>query len=196
MKKFVLIVILLLLFVQLAYAGSDDFFVTSKPSVPAPEFSNPSPSNGSIVRGVSNVTWNITIHSWVTFNWTLECNNSQVSSGNYSSNGSFVLNLTGLFIGSVYTVWVNASDGNLTSSEFFIFTVLASVPGDTSTGGGGGFYLPGEEPVPSGVEVMDEATLTQVGISVLMVLFSVLIILLIVNRKDKKKRSSKKSRKE
>ena len=152
----------------------------------APQFSNENPSNGSIIR-VSSCDWNIAITDLVAFNWTIDCSNGQNSSDNNSGNGTFYLNLTNLVTYTTYIIWVNATNGNLTTRDLYIFTVMPRSTSGTS-GGGGSYVPPIEEEIVEGPLLIDESTmfLTWLGL----ILFSItFIIFLLINKRKKKDRS-------
>ena len=69
-------------------------------------------------------TWNITIvdADGDSFNWSVACENGDTSSANGASNGSKTLAISGLSVGTTYTVWVNATDSYNWTNETFDFT--------------------------------------------------------------------------
>ena len=89
----------------------------------APNFGTPSPVNGSTGQPVA-FSWSIPINdvNGDTFNWTLQCNNTQSSSANGASNGTKSLSLTGLSYNHLYKVWVNATDGYNITRAWYRFT--------------------------------------------------------------------------
>lgn len=110
----------------------------------APIISNPNPTNGSWGNSLS-LTWNITIEDTEgdLFNWTITVDSVGFNSGNYSTNGSQSVSLTGLSPGTTYTVYVNATDkngsGTWTNETFWFLTnrivVLSNPnPANESTG--------------------------------------------------------------
>lgn len=148
-----------------------------------PILSNPSPSNGSTIT-VRTCNWHITITDQVTFNWTIECN-SHNSSGNNNITGTYYLNMTGLNDLTTYTVYVNATNGNRTVNESFIFTVmLPSTP--TSTPGGGGFVPPPPDDTVGGTtttpSVDDNTLFMTYG---LLILLGFIFIIIIIKRRKK-----------
>jgi hypothetical protein len=77
-------------------------------------FGTPTPANGSINTPLSFI-WSIPINrtiGWWDFGWSIQCNNGQANSAWGASNGTKSLNLSGLLIGIIYKVWVNASYSN------------------------------------------------------------------------------------
>lgn len=76
-------------------------------------FGTPSPVNKSVDRP-NKLWWNISISDpdGDTFNWTIQCNNTQSASANGASNGTKSLYLDVLEYNMNYTVWVNATDIN------------------------------------------------------------------------------------
>jgi hypothetical protein len=77
-------------------------------------FGTPTPANGSINTPLSFI-WSIPINrtiGWWDFEWSIQCNNGQANSAWGASNGTKSLNLSGLLIGTIYKVWVNASYSN------------------------------------------------------------------------------------
>ena len=104
---------------------------TSTDSNTAPNFGTPSPTNGSSGQETS-FSWSIPINDadGDTFNWTIECNNSDINSANDATNGTKSLSISGLSFSSSYKVWVNATDSyDLTASWFTFTTRSASEPG-------------------------------------------------------------------
>ena len=106
-------------------SGADKTFNTIAENLP-PSFSNESPADASLFQPLS-LTWNITIQdlNGDTFNWSIECNNSQSNSSNNDVNGSKQLDISGLSYSTEYTVWVNATDlgsGNYTSAVYTFTT--------------------------------------------------------------------------
>ena len=107
-----------------------------------PAFGTPSPSDGATDQPLS-FTWQISITDPDAdqFDWTIECNNSQISSGTGESDGTKQLSLSGLSPLTTYTVWVNATDpsgSGLWTRDSFIFiteTITITVY-DFSSGAG------------------------------------------------------------
>jgi hypothetical protein len=99
-----------------------------------PAFSGFTVGNGSIDQDVL-LYWNVTISDpdGDTFNWTIECNNSQSDSANGETNGTNSLQLTGLAYDSSYKVWVNATDLYGTNSSWYMFTTRAEYTPDGPT---------------------------------------------------------------
>lgn len=99
-------------------------------------FSNENPVNNSIDVNISMVLWNITIDdpNGDLFNWTIECSGWNVTNDNYDSatgetNGSKEVHLgwqPGYPLGysTVYTIWVNATDGVLWTRGWFRLTTI------------------------------------------------------------------------
>jgi len=90
-----------------------------------PEFSTPSPTNGSM-NNLLNLTWSITIKDpqGNTFLWTIQCN-GQTSSATGATNGTKTRTLTGLSNATTYKVWVNATDAagsGLFTRKWYTFT--------------------------------------------------------------------------
>ena len=94
-----------------------------------PLFSNETPSNGSAGQSIS-FNWNITIQDpdSTTFNWTIQCSNGDSNSLNDDTNGSKELTISGLSYSTIYTVWVNATDGTDWTREWFTFTTMDNTP--------------------------------------------------------------------
>lgn len=97
-----------------------------------PTFGTPSPTNGSTGNNLA-LTWSIPISDdqGETFNWTIQCNNTQTNSGNGASNGTKSLSLSGLTHSHTYKIWVNATDiGSKTyTRKWYTFTTEAnSIP--------------------------------------------------------------------
>jgi len=85
--------------------------------------SNPNPVDGAINQPLA-LTWSIPITDpdGDTFDWTIECNNSQSNFQNNDINGTKQLPLSGLTYNTYYTVWVNATDGYDSANATFGFT--------------------------------------------------------------------------
>lgn len=101
----------------------DSFFQLSNTP---PSFSNPDPDDGSDsaeLNASQGLEWSITINDpeGGTFNWTIECNNTQSSSGNTETNGTKSISLTTLNYETTYTIWVNATDGLDSANETYTF---------------------------------------------------------------------------
>jgi len=106
---------------------------TTKGSTP-PVLGTPSPANGSIGNPLS-FNWSIPINDpeGDVFSWTIQCSNGQQNSGNYVSNGTKTLPLTGLVYSTTYKVWVNATDpggSGLYTCRWYTFTTKANQPPD------------------------------------------------------------------
>ena len=88
----------------------------------APVLSGENPANGTIGRNTS-LPWTICIgdQDGDLMQWSIECNNSQGSSG-ASYNTTINLGLTGLFYSKQYMVWVNVSDGTTWIRSWYTFT--------------------------------------------------------------------------
>lgn len=76
-------------------------------------FSYEIPTNNSYENSI-NTNFNVTMtdDDGDTFNWTIQCNNSDSSSGNDETNGSKSLTLSTLAYYTTYTIWVNATDND------------------------------------------------------------------------------------
>ena len=103
-----------------AYSG---FASEEEPTNNAPVLSNENPANNSVDQSLS-LTWNITINDpdGDTFNWTIECSNSDTNSANDASNGSKTLSISGLSYSTTYKVYVNCTDGTDWTREWYDFT--------------------------------------------------------------------------
>jgi len=99
----------------------------------APVFGIPAPVNNSIHQA-THFTWSIPISDpdGDSIDWTIQCSNGQLSSGS-GSGGTKPLALTGLSYSTNYTVWVNATDGELPIHAWYKFTTAQK----STTGGGG-----------------------------------------------------------
>jgi hypothetical protein len=77
-----------------------------------PSFGTPSPTNGSTGNSRA-LTWQISITdvNGGTFNWSIQCSNTQHNEANGATNGTKTLSLSGLSYLTTYTIWVNATDG-------------------------------------------------------------------------------------
>ena len=146
-----------------------------------PQFSNEDPNNGSIIS-VALYNWTINITDYATFNWTINCSNGQNNSGNISTNGTFHLNLTNLLASTTYTVYVNATNGNFTNNEWFIFTYVPPTVTGAPIGGGG---RPAEDlPSEPSVAVVTSTLITS-GIFIILTC-SLTVIILIFYKKKKR----------
>lgn len=96
------------------YIGSSDarMYCFGEVNQP-PTFGTPSPVNESTGQPTI-LTWSIPINDpeGNAFDWTIQCSNSQTSSGTSTLNGTCLLNLTGLTYSTTYFVWVNATDSS------------------------------------------------------------------------------------
>jgi len=109
-----------------ASASGPIWSFTTKTNQP-PDFGEPTPINGSNNQPVEYLTWKIPIYDIEgdNFNWIIECNNGQSTSGNNDINGTKTLHLSNLDFLTTYIVWVNATDpyGSETyNKEYFTFT--------------------------------------------------------------------------
>jgi len=88
----------------------------------APVFCPPNPVNGSLDQPLS-LTWSISISDFDddSFDWTIECSNSQSSSANDANNGTKQLYISSLSYSTSYTVWVNATDNYDFTRAWFTF---------------------------------------------------------------------------
>ncbi|MHA1287577.1 MAG: PKD domain-containing protein, partial [Candidatus Thorarchaeota archaeon] len=102
----------------------------------APAFGSESPTNGTGSQDLS-FSWSIPISdaNGDTFNWTIECNNSQSSNANGASNGTKSLSVSGLNYSTTYTIWVNATDSYDSISKWFTFTTKDAPSNDHPTFG-------------------------------------------------------------
>jgi hypothetical protein len=93
--------------------------------------SNENPANNSFNNAV-NLTWNITMtdDNADTFNWTIQVSNGNSSSGNGESNGSKTCSIAWLDYFETIQIWVNATDGNLSTNETFFFTTMNETAGN------------------------------------------------------------------
>src|SRR4030042_2546036 len=142
-----------------------------------PQILNPVPSNGSIVAAAV-CSWHVNIADFVPFNWTLTCSNGQTSNGRLDANGTFFLNLTGLTTLTLYTVYVNVTNGNMTSNISFIFTVIIPAAG-SHVGGGGGLYVPPPDNVTKVKKVTAKTEadiMTRTGVFILLFVFLIIIV--------------------
>lgn len=100
---------------------SDDTNTTDSNTAPAIE--NANPVNESLEQELS-LTWSISISDYNSdsFDWTIECSNGQSSNGNGETDGIKELSICGLDHSTLYTIWVNATDGYTITKEWFTFT--------------------------------------------------------------------------
>ena len=110
-------------------ATTSEWFDFTTKSNTLPTITNENPTNGSAGQEWA-LTWSCVITDPdETMDWDIECNNGQSLSGT-SSSGTISLALTGLSASTVYTVWVNVTDGFDTVAEWFDFTTKANTPPD------------------------------------------------------------------
>jgi len=102
-------------------SGSTDNATTNSNNPPS--YGVPDPANGSIDQPTI-LTWSISITDTDsdTFNWTIECNNSQSNSANNDNDGTKQLSLSSLSFNTTYTVWVNTTDSYNWTREWYNFT--------------------------------------------------------------------------
>jgi len=95
----------------------------------APTVESPSPANNSVDQA-SAFTWSVWINDSEadTFDWTIECNNTQSNNANGDTNGSKTLALTGLAQNNQYTIWVNVTDGYDSTNATYYFTTETGAP--------------------------------------------------------------------
>ena len=93
-----------------------------------PSFGTPSPVNGSISQPLS-LLWSIPISdpNGDAFSWTIQCNDSENSGAISDTNGTKSLALSGLVYSTVYTIWVNATDGFLWTQNWYTFRTSPSL---------------------------------------------------------------------
>lgn len=99
--------------------GSDETGYNVPPSLGVP-----SPVNNSINEPLS-FTWSILISDidGDAFNWSIECSNGQNNSATNASDGTKSLSLSGLSLAERYTIYVNSTDYDGSSTEaVFYFT--------------------------------------------------------------------------
>ena len=85
---------------------------------------NEYPTNNSIDHNTSlNISIVIEAMSG-SFNWTIECNNTQNNSANDDTNGTKNCTLTNLNYNTTYTWWVNITDGTNTINRTYRFKTL------------------------------------------------------------------------
>ena len=87
--------------------------------------SNPNIANNSW-NNPNSLDWNITFYNLNdTFDWRIECNNTQFNYTNNSGNGSYYVNLTGLTNNTDYKIFVNvtANHSANTTKEWFVFNI-------------------------------------------------------------------------
>ena len=109
------------------------FIFTTVGNLP-PIFGSPTPSNGSTSTPPSLI-WSILISDSEgdAFNWTIECNNGQMSGGISALNGTKSLQLD-VTNSTTYKVWVNATDptgSRQYTRKWYTFSTSASIPPGT-----------------------------------------------------------------
>ena len=91
----------------------------------APSQGTPSPTNGTTGRPFS-FTWSIPLSdlNGDLLSWTIQCNNTQQSSGSGQTNGTKSLSLSGLTKLHWYKVWVNVTDGTVYTRRWYNFQTM------------------------------------------------------------------------
>jgi len=95
-----------------------------------PTLGTPTPANQSTGQPLT-ISWSIGIQDddLDLFNWSIECDNGQTNNGLNDINGIKQLDLSNLEVDTLYTVWVNVTDGFDTIRAWFVFsTRLANEP--------------------------------------------------------------------
>lgn len=95
----------------------------------SPVLSSPSPSDGATTpSSTSELSVTINDPEGDTFNWTIETSpDVGDSSANDASNGSKTCSVTGLVNGTMYTWYVNVTDGINTVSQTYTFYVYGTI---------------------------------------------------------------------
>lgn len=104
---------------------------TTKTNLP-PTFGATTPTNGS-TNILLNLTWSILITDLENdlFAWSIQCNNGQSNSSTNATNGTKTLTLSALAYGTIYKVWVNATDSSgsgLFTRKWYTFTTKTNLP--------------------------------------------------------------------
>jgi len=88
-----------------------------------PESSNEQPANKSTLVSINVGYWNITItdDDGETTNGSIECSSGNSTSWSDQPNGIKSLEIKGLTYDTLYTVWVNFTDGNCSVNETYWF---------------------------------------------------------------------------
>jgi hypothetical protein len=134
------------------------YHFTTLDNVP-PSLSSPNPSNNSIGISISLAQVSISISDYDLFNYTIEMSNGDTVSVNGSSNGTKTLIVGGgLSYGTLYTWWVNATDGLNETTAIYYFTTA------NSSGGLGG-------------NITVTFDLSQFGLVILMILWFFLLFI-------------------
>jgi len=96
----------------------------------APEIGTPTPSNSSIYQSPEFI-WLVYISDsdGDLMNWSIECSNGNTTNGTGASNGTKYIIISGLSFATEYRVWVNVSDAENITSEWFNFTTMSNVSG-------------------------------------------------------------------
>jgi hypothetical protein len=97
-----------------------------------PVLGSPTPSNESMNNPLG-FSWSIPISDSEgdSFDWTIQCSNSQTSGAPDASNGTKTLNLSSLAFNTIYKVWVNATDpdgSGLYTRRWYEFTTITNQP--------------------------------------------------------------------
>jgi hypothetical protein len=95
----------------------------------APAQGTPSPANGTTGQPFS-FSWTIPLSdlNGDTLTWTIQCNNTQQSSGAGQTNGTKTLTLSGLTKLHWYKIWVNVTDGTVYTRRWYNFETMDNTP--------------------------------------------------------------------
>jgi len=91
----------------------------------APTLTGEDPNDGAIDQAIA-LNWNITINDpdGDPFDWSIECSDGTTDSDTGDTNGSKSISLSGLSYSSLYTVYVNVTDGFVWTNDSFNFTTM------------------------------------------------------------------------
>jgi hypothetical protein len=128
MKYRILGIFVCLLLMIAAIPASESKELENQP----PFFGTPTPSNSS-TNNTLNLNWSIPINDpeGNAFSWTIQCSNTQTTSGTGALNGTKKLMLSNLAYLTTYKVWVNATDptgSGLYTRKWYNFITKANQP--------------------------------------------------------------------
>jgi len=128
MKNKILGMFICVLLMAAAVPVAESKELTNQP----PFFGTPTPTNSS-TNTTLNLNWSIPINDSEgnAFSWTIQCSNTQTTSGTGASNGTKKLVLSNLAYLTTYKVWVNATDptgSGLYTRKWYTFATKPNRP--------------------------------------------------------------------
>jgi parallel beta-helix repeat protein len=126
-----------------SFSSTDDATTDSNN---VPSLSGVNPANESSGQELSLI-WSVFVFDddGDSFNWSIECNNSQSSNASGDFNGSKQLSVNGLVYNTTYKIWVNVTDGYDNNTVWYVFTTRVenepAVPNNFSAVASGRFQI-------------------------------------------------------